>query len=121
MALKVAEKVDDSTMMLSQINNDLGGFFSHLGEYEKAVTSYNKGLNIAEKYRDTTSIFLLARNISNAYVKLNKPHDALKIIKNISKKYAHPGQCCIGIFHCSFLYKYLYKFERISKGPALLH
>src|SRR5258705_5484572 len=77
MALKAAENIGDSSMMLSQIYNDMAGFFSRLCEHEKALTYLNNGLIIAEKYRDTFNIFLFAKNISNAYVKLNKPIDAL--------------------------------------------
>src|SRR6266404_7227875 len=130
MALKAAEKVGDSSMMLSQIFNDMATFFSRLGEYEKALTYLNNGLIIAEKYRDIISIFLFAKNICNAYVQLNKPLDALNLINNISKKYSKPGNGAVEFF-TSFSYINIYislklypkaepfciKLLNISKGP----
>src|SRR5882724_339530 len=98
MALKAAEKVNDSTMMLSQINNDMGGFFKRQGENDKALTFYNNGFNIAERHRDTSSIFLFAMNITDAYVTLNRPLDALRIIEHISKKYATPSSIDVEYF-----------------------
>jgi two-component sensor histidine kinase len=91
MALKAAEMAHDSTMVLAQIDNEIGGLFVFQGENEKGISYYKNGLSIAEKYRDTISIFLFAMNIADVYVRLNKPLDALKIIKNISKKYGNPG------------------------------
>ncbi|HTE10208.1 MAG TPA: hypothetical protein VK645_04545, partial [Chitinophagaceae bacterium] len=133
MALKAAEKVNDSTMMLSQINNEIGGFFTHLGEYEKALTFFNNGLIIAEKYQDVTSIFLFAMNISNAYVKLNKPLVALKTIRNISLKYAKPGnpalEYCTAVTYINIylrlkLYSkaepYCTRLLDMTKGPAVV-
>src|SRR5260221_1306195 len=130
MAVKAAENVGDSSMMLSQIYNDLAGFLSRQGEHEKALVFLKNGLIIAEKYRDIISIFLFAKNICNAYVQLNNPFDALNLINNISKKYSKPGNGAVEFF-TSFSYINIYislklypkaepfciKLLNISKGP----
>jgi two-component system, sensor histidine kinase PdtaS len=117
MALKAAEMVHDSTMTFSQINNDIGALFVLQNENEKALPFYNKGLAIAEKYRDTTSIFLFALNITDAYVKLHKPLDALRVMESISKKYPGPGDLGSNFFSAityMIIYMDLKQYPRVQ-------
>jgi two-component sensor histidine kinase len=90
MALKAAEKVQDTTMQLSQINNQIGTALLLLKEHEKAIDYFKTAIRIAEKYKDNEAIFEIAINIANAYVSLQKPLEAKAFLENISKKYTPP-------------------------------
>jgi two-component sensor histidine kinase len=90
MALKAAENVHDTSMQLCQINNQIGITFGQLGEYEKSVEYFKNALQTAEKYKDSATIYLLATNISDLYIRLNRPADARSVLENVSKNYAQP-------------------------------
>jgi len=87
MALKTSESVKDSSMQRCEINNTLGLIYLELDEQEKAVLYFKSALKIAEINRDNNNIILLFTNISHAYVRMNKPGEALKFAKGVPGKY----------------------------------
>jgi two-component sensor histidine kinase len=89
-ALKTAESVHDTTMQLCQINNHIGITLFHLGDYEKAVGYFKNAIETAKRYKDNETIYMLATNIADSYIKIEKPLDAKAFLENISKNYAKP-------------------------------
>ena len=90
MALKAAENVHDTTMQLCQINNHIGITLLQLREHEKAANYFKNAIQIAGKYKDNETIYLLASNVVDVYIKSKKPLDARAFLGNISKRYAEP-------------------------------
>ncbi|HTE09521.1 MAG TPA: sensor histidine kinase [Chitinophagaceae bacterium] len=90
MALKAAENVHDTTMQLCQINNHIGITLLQLREYEKAANYFKNAIQVAGKYKDNETIYLLASNVVDVYIKSKKPLDARAFLENISKRYAEP-------------------------------
>lgn len=90
MALKTAESVHDTTMQLCQINNHIGITLFHLEDYEKAIDYFKNAIETAKRYKDNETIYTLAINIVDSYVKIKKPLDAKVFLENISKNYAKP-------------------------------
>jgi two-component sensor histidine kinase len=90
MALKTAESVHDTTMQLCQITNHIGITLVQLGDYEKAIDYFKNAIQTAEKYKDNETIYILASNAVDSYIRANKPLAARVFLENVSKKYARP-------------------------------
>jgi two-component sensor histidine kinase len=90
MALKTAESVHDTTMQLCQITNHIGITLVQLGDYEKAIVYFKNAIQTAEKYKDNETIYILASNAVDSYIRANKPLAARVFLENVSKKYARP-------------------------------
>jgi len=87
LAVKTAEAVKDSTQQLVTIYNRLGMTYGAMDAVDNAMNSYQKALNLAVFLKDTTSMQILSRNICRMYQRMNKPGEALKIIKKEERDY----------------------------------
>ncbi len=87
LAVRTAEEVKDSTPQLITIYNRLGMIYNGMDAVDKAMDSFRKGLSLALKMKDTASMQILSRNICRAYQRMNKPAEALKIIKKEERDY----------------------------------
>ncbi|SHN43137.1 histidine kinase dimerization/phosphoacceptor domain -containing protein [Chitinophaga sp. CF418] len=87
MSLKTAQAVGDSTTQLCTIYNRLGMIYIRVEDVTKAMQSFRKAEEIALRLKDTPSMQILARNIGQAYQKMNKPAEALKILKEEERYY----------------------------------
>jgi len=83
LALKDAEAAHDSSIALSQINNQIGMAHYKLKEWNEAILYFNDALQIAIRLRDNNSIISIAGNASRCYLKLKKPDLALALFESI--------------------------------------
>lgn len=81
LAVKTAEAVNDTTMQLCTIYNRLGLTYYITRQFKIAQNYFEKSLVIAEKYKDSGSIILLASNLSVIYLKYNKPEKVIPLLK----------------------------------------
>lgn len=87
LAVRTAEEVKDSTTQLITIYNRLGMIYIGMDAVDKALNSFDRGLSLAVKLKDTASMQILSRNMCRAYQRMNKPAEALKIIKKEERDY----------------------------------
>lgn len=87
LAVKTAEELKDSTSQLSTIYNRLGMIHHILDNERKAMESFQNGLRIAVRLKDTMSMQILTGNLAHAYLKLDKAADALKLMKRQQRDY----------------------------------
>ncbi|HEY4285937.1 MAG TPA: histidine kinase dimerization/phosphoacceptor domain -containing protein [Puia sp.] len=93
MALRVAtSSSDDNVRLICQINNNIGYTYTKLNENQKALQYFMQSLRIAEQDKDNGTIYLLAANVADAYLKLNAPSDAMKFFQHITRTYPMPAQ-----------------------------
>jgi two-component sensor histidine kinase len=93
MALKIAtNSSDDNVRLICQINNNIGYTYFKLNENQKALQYFLQSLKIAEQEKDNATVYLLAANVADAYLKLNAPSEAVKFFQHITKKYAIPAE-----------------------------
>ncbi|WP_170117715.1 tetratricopeptide repeat-containing sensor histidine kinase [Chitinophaga ginsengisoli] len=87
LAVRTAEKQQDTTLMLCTIYNRLGLTFYHLADYAQALTYFKKSLGVAKKWNDTTSILTLLPNVANTLQQLGRPEEAIYILKDMQQRY----------------------------------
>lgn len=87
LSLKTAQAVGDSTTQLCTIYNRLGMVYVRVDDISKAMQSFQKAQEIALRLNDTPAMQILARNIGQAYQKMNKPAEALKMLKQEERYY----------------------------------
>jgi two-component sensor histidine kinase len=87
LAVKTAEELKDSTSQLSTIYNRLGMIYHILDNELRAMESFQNGLRIAVRLKDTLSMQVLTGNLAHAYLKLDKAADALKLMKKQQRDY----------------------------------
>jgi two-component sensor histidine kinase len=87
LAVRTAEEVKDSTPQLITIYNRLGMIYNGMDVVDKSMNSFQKALSLAIRMKDTASMQILSRNICRAYQRMNKPVEALKIIKKEEHDY----------------------------------
>src|SRR6201991_191291 len=93
LALRVAtSSSDDNIRLICQINNNIGYTYIKLNENQKALQYFMQSLRIAEQEKDNGTIYLLAANVADAYLKLNAPLDAVKFFQHITRTYPMPSQ-----------------------------
>jgi two-component sensor histidine kinase len=93
MALRVAtNSSDDNVRLICQINNNIGYNYIKLNENQKALQYFMQSFRIAEQEKDYGTIYLLAANVADAYLKLNEPLDAVKFFQHITRTYPMPAQ-----------------------------
>jgi len=93
LALRVAtNSSDDNVRLICQINNNIGYTYIKLNENQKALLYFTQSLRIAEQEKDYGTIYLLAANVADAYLKLNAPLDAMKFFQHITRTYPMPAQ-----------------------------
>ena len=92
MAMKIAtESSADNVRLLCQINNNLGYDFVKLGDSKKALTYFSRALEIAKTEKDNATIYLLAGNIVDVYLRLQQPQKAKAFLTQITQKFAYPS------------------------------
>ncbi|UPK70969.1 histidine kinase dimerization/phosphoacceptor domain -containing protein [Chitinophaga filiformis] len=92
LSLKTAQAVGDSSTQLCTIYNRLGMIYIRVDDIPKAMQSFQRAREIALRLKDTAAMQILARNIGQAYQKMNKPADALKILKEEERNYPPKSQ-----------------------------
>jgi two-component system, sensor histidine kinase PdtaS len=90
LALKTAEKAGDSSIQMCMINSDIGQIYALLGENEKAMSYFKKGLEIAQKHKDNGAIYITTTYIAFVWNSLNKPQAAIKTLNELIKQYGKP-------------------------------
>src|ERR1700754_1915171 len=83
---------DDNIRLICQINDNIGYTYIKLNENQKALQYFMQSLRIAELEKDNGTIYLLAANVADAYLKLNAPLDAMKFFQHIARTYPMPSQ-----------------------------
>ena len=93
MALNIAtSSSDDNIRLICQINNNIGYTYFKLNENQKALQFWLQSLKIAEQEKDNATVYLLAANVTDAYLSLNQPLDAAKFFQDITKTFAIPAE-----------------------------
>lgn len=87
LALKTAEKVQDTTMQLCEINNHLGIIFYKKRDFTTAALYFLNALKTAEAYKDIPTIYVLSDNITNSYINDKKPLAAKNVLQRVIKNY----------------------------------
>ncbi|PSL36118.1 tetratricopeptide repeat-containing sensor histidine kinase [Chitinophaga ginsengisoli] len=87
LSLKTAQAVGDSSTQLCTIYNRLGMIYIRVVDIPKAMQSFQKAQEIAIRLKDTPAMQILARNIGQAYQKMDKPAEALKVLKHEERYY----------------------------------
>src|SRR5260221_6387567 len=91
-ALQIAERNRDATPQLCEILNNLGFIYYKLNDGENALKYFNKSLEIAKSEKDNRTIYMVASNVAESYLKLKKPLEAKIFLEDINKKYPKPKE-----------------------------
>ncbi|WP_343672371.1 histidine kinase dimerization/phosphoacceptor domain -containing protein [Chitinophaga sp.] len=86
LAVDAAEKNNDTTIQLASIFKRIGSTYRRMKKLDAAYLYFQKGLVVAKKYGNNEVIVLLASEISRTLVALNKPYEALIVLKEASPK-----------------------------------
>ena len=92
LAEKTAEKVNDHSVDISSIYNQVGLVYYYLKQESKAMQYYEKALVVAKKNKDTPFIRTAAANIAVALIEQEKYHEGIDIIKQYQKLYPHENE-----------------------------
>jgi two-component sensor histidine kinase len=91
-ALKIATASNaDNVRLICQINNNLGYDFIKLGDNPKAITYFSRALEIAKTEKDNATIYLLAGNIVDVYLRMHQPQKAKAFLTQITQKFVYPS------------------------------
>jgi tetratricopeptide (TPR) repeat protein len=90
LALKTAELMKDTSMQVSEINNQIGISLGDLSEYNRAIAYFKEALNIAIRNKDYDGSYEMAGNVVENYLKLNRPTEALNFFKDFTQKIKAP-------------------------------
>ncbi len=106
LAVKTAERLKDSSLALCTIYNRVAGTYAHLNQLEKAMVYFEKSLRVAFRYDDHASVMLLAPNIAEVLMELNRAADVPGRLLAISRKYPPHDVYDSVAFAASFLKAY---------------
>lgn len=91
MALNQAKKSkQDNVRLICQINNTLGTIFLKINDFPDAFNYYTAALNIAKQEKDNGTVYLLAANLVNTYLKAKQGQQAISFFKQINKSFPVP-------------------------------
>lgn len=92
-AMELAEKTDDEDARgwLGPLYNNTGWSYFDLGEYEKALELFTKGLNWRKEENDENGIRIQTWNIGRTYRALDKVDEALEIQIGLEKEFEAKG------------------------------
>jgi two-component sensor histidine kinase len=91
MALNAAKKSkQDNVRLICQIDNTLGIIFSKLNDFPNSLYYYNKSLDIAKQEKDNGTIYLLADNMVDAYIKAGRRQEAISFFRQINDSFPIP-------------------------------
>jgi two-component sensor histidine kinase len=79
LALQSAAIVKDSTAQVGTLHNRLGISYFNAKNYQLAVPQFIKAVEILQKFHDPVR-YIVASNVVNSYLNLNKPKDALSFL-----------------------------------------
>jgi two-component system, sensor histidine kinase PdtaS len=91
-ALQIAESNNETSPQLCEILNNLGFIYYKLNDGDNALKYFNKSLEIAKSKKDNRTIYMVASNVAEAYLKLNKPLEAKQFLEGINHKYPKPKE-----------------------------
>lgn len=92
LALKIAtNSKDDNIRLICQINNNIGFTYTKLKEYSKALSYFMQALKIADQEKDNETVYLLAANVADTWLGMNKPEEAARFFQQIIRKYVMPA------------------------------
>ena len=83
LAIKTSELAKDSGMQFCAINNTMALIYLGLKDNKMAIFYFKKALLIAEAHHDKSNIDLVATNLVDAFIRVNKPEDALLLMNNL--------------------------------------
>jgi two-component sensor histidine kinase len=118
LAVKIAEAMgDNASDQMCTIYNRLGVTYFYLIEYQSALLYYKKAMLIARKLNDSRTIHTLTVNICNTYLKLNRPAEALALLKEIERKYPATDTYSHIIYSSQFMlsYEMLKQYEKAQQ------
>jgi len=84
LAVDAAEKNNDTTIQLATIFKRIGSTYRRMKKFDAAYLYFQKGLVVAKKYSNNEIIVILASEISRTLVALNRPYEALTVLKEAS-------------------------------------
>ncbi|SDH47178.1 Two-component sensor histidine kinase, contains HisKA and HATPase domains [Dyadobacter soli] len=84
MCLRTARSLNDTSLPIATYYNRVGLLQFSLGEYKNASKNFVEGLEIAKKFKDTTTVHIIAANQASSLVRLQKYQDALRFLDSIS-------------------------------------
>ena len=87
LALKTAEKRQDSSLQLATIYNRIGITYEQMKRYEQAHSYWRNGLLIAERHGHVETIIIISSHLANVLVQLGKPYQALSTLNKLNRKY----------------------------------
>lgn len=91
-ALQIATASNaDNVRLICQINNNLGYDFMKLGENKKAINYFSRALEIAKSEKDNATIYLLAGNIVDVYLRMKQPQKAKAFLTQVTLKFTYPS------------------------------
>ena len=91
-ALQIAESNKETSPQLCEILNNLGFIYYKLNDGENALKYFNKSLEIAKDKKDSRTIYMVASNVAESYLKLNKPLEAKRFLEDINNTYPKPAE-----------------------------
>ncbi|HET6999760.1 MAG TPA: tetratricopeptide repeat protein, partial [Puia sp.] len=91
-ALQMAERNRDNSQQLCEILNNLGFIYYKLNDGENALKYFTKSLDIARNRQDNRTIYMVASNVAESYLKLNKPLEAKQFLDGINRTYPKPSE-----------------------------
>src|SRR5258706_5246127 len=90
LALKTAQRCQDSTMQLCQIYSNLAALYSEIARHETSLKYHQEALKIAMNYDDRSTIAFTLYNISKDFIYLDQPKAALDFLATMPSKYLEP-------------------------------
>jgi len=83
-AVNTAEEQRDTSLQLCTLYNRLGLCYYGIKNFGQAIKYFQKSILVARKYRDSLSMASVTQNNAMALYEINKPADALRVLKTVS-------------------------------------
>jgi len=90
-SLNIARNLEQGEDKIPTILNNIGTLFEAEGQFSKAINHYEDAFLIAKKNKNESALILLATNLSNCLIEINKPKEArfyINSIENLPKNKA---------------------------------
>jgi len=87
LAVKVVEKLQDTTSVLATVYNRLGLLYFALGEDEESLKFYKKAWPVSIRMKDTVALRTLAVNMAGCYNRQGKQDEALQVLKRVETNF----------------------------------
>ncbi|MBL7858134.1 MAG: tetratricopeptide repeat protein [Cyclobacteriaceae bacterium] len=85
-AVSVAESLQDTSFQMCSIYNRLAITYGRLNQWDKATDAFNKSLAVAMHYRDNGSVYILVRNLCNAFIRNNRPQEGIAMLNETASQ-----------------------------------